>query len=151
MSREELRQVARILGIPLSRAGKSLENIKAAMNMTGRRPFQQYTPKYAGWYKKDDLVVFARASGIATTQGGRQLTKKELIDRLDALHRTGRSATISDPLERACRSVTNSDDFLAQELTRLHAVHQETRQKLAEAEADIQRYRAMANLRNSGV
>lgn len=147
MSREELKQVAKALGIPLSKAKKlkSAQNLQRNMNLTRERdarPLQKYDPAYAEWYRKDDLVIFARASGIPITYDRKLKTKAALVADLNALHKQGQTVKVPDALDRVCKTLApnrNNSDFLAMEMEKLHAAYQETRRKLAEAQAELER------------
>lgn len=86
LSFDELRQVARALGLKTTKNGRA--KTKTVLAGEIERAKSGFDPELAQEYRVSDLVVFAKNAGIPRYQNGKAKTKTQLIAEIKARGRT---------------------------------------------------------------
>lgn len=85
LSFDELRQVARALGLKTTKDGRA--KTKKTLAAEIERAKTGFVPELAAEYRVSDLVVFAKDAGIPRSANGKTKTKDQLIAELKAVGR----------------------------------------------------------------
>jgi hypothetical protein len=129
---DELRQVARALGLKTTRNGRS--KTKKILAGEIERAKAGFDPELAQEYRVSDLVIFAKNAGISRYQNGKAKTKQELIADLRSSRPTATGKRRDALRATLCggAAATAGDARLVQEL-------ENTKAQLAQVEGELQR------------
>jgi len=129
LSHDELRQVARALGLKTTKNGRA--KTKKVLASEIERAKTGFHPELAQEYRVSDLVVFAKDAGIPRRANGKAKTKSQLIAELTTKRPTGRRDALRATL---CGGAATSagDARLAQDL-------EATKAQLQQVEGELRR------------
>jgi hypothetical protein len=133
LSFDELRQVARALGLKTTKNGRA--KTKKILAGEIERAKTGFDPELAQEYRVSDLVIFAKNAGISRYQNGKAKTKTQLIIDIKSRGRTAGTGTRRDALRATLcggSAAAAGDVRLVQEL-------EGTKAQLALVEAELRK------------